>query len=227
MILHNRRAQDQTGANNKAIFGRYLHMTVAEFLRAMVGTSPIEMIAVACGLANVLLIIRRSMWNFPFGLVMVVLYGKIFFEFKLYSDVILQVYFFVIQLFAIVWWLRGQQDNGDIIVRRLPPATLVLLLPGAGLGIALIGTLMARFTDASLPFWDAGILVLSVIAQTLLARRFVENWFFWIATDILAIGVFLAKGLGPTAALYAVFLGLALWGLFQWRQAAKRQGLGA
>lgn len=199
-------------------------MTLTEFLRAMIGSTPIEMIAVACGLANVLLIIRRSLWNFPFGLVMVVLYGKIFFEYKLYSDAILQAYFFVIQLFALAWWLQGRRADGEIRVRRLPRAGLTLIIAGTIIAILGIGTAMGRFTDAALPGWDAGVLVLSVVAQTLLARRFLENWIFWIATDVLAIGVFLAKGLGPTAALYSLFLCLAIWGLFDWHRTAARQG---
>lgn len=71
---------------------------------------------------------------------------------------------------------------------------------------------MGRHSDAALPVRDAGMLVLSVIAQTLLARRYLESWLFWIATDCLAIGLYLTRGLGPTAALYTVFLGLAIWG---------------
>jgi nicotinamide mononucleotide transporter len=195
-------------------------VTSIEFLRAMIGTTPIEMAAVACSLINVILIIRRSLWNFPFGIVAVTLYGKIFYDYQLYSDVILQVYFFVIQLFAIVWWWQGKQADGEVTVHRMAPATLFLTAVTAAAGAALIGMLMGRFTDAALPFWDASILTLSVTAQTLLARRFVENWLFWIATDIIAIGVFAARGLGPTSALYAVFLCMAIWGLRDWLRKA-------
>ena len=198
-------------------------MMVTEFLWAMIGTTKIEMIAVACGLANVLLIIRRSLWNFPFGLVMVVLYGKIFYDYALYSDAILQVYFFAIQILAIFWWVRGQREDGEIRVQRLPPAALAAILAGAVVMTLGIGWGMGRHTDAALPVWDAGVLVLSVIAQTLLARRYLENWLFWIATDCLAIGLYLTRGLGPTAALYTVFLGLAIWGWLDWRRTAARQ----
>jgi nicotinamide mononucleotide transporter len=202
-------------------------LTIATFLQAMIGTTPIEMAAVACSLANVLLIIRRSLWNFPFGLVAVVLYGIIFYDYQLYSDAILQVYFFVIQLFAVVWWWRGQQADGEVTVRRLSPAMLGLTIVAAVLIALVVGSLMARLTDAALPFWDAGVLTLSITAQTLLARRYLENWLFWIATDILAIGVFAAKGLAPTAALYAVFLCLAIWGLRDWSRKAAMQAVTA
>ena len=84
---------------------------------------------------------------------------------------------------------------------------------------------MARFTDASLPYWDGAVAALSVLAQFLLTRRNIENWYLWIVVDILAIGLFIKKGLQPTAALYAVFLVLATIGLFTWIAARNEQKL--
>ncbi len=66
-----------------------------DFIAQMIGSRPIEMIAVFCGLVNVSLIIRRSIWNYPFGFLMVVLYAKIFYDYQLYSDALLQIYFFL------------------------------------------------------------------------------------------------------------------------------------
>ena len=65
-----------------------------DFLLAMTGSRKIEIIAVLLGLANITLLIRRSIWNYPFGIVMVTLYAWIFFEAKLYSDALLQPFFF-------------------------------------------------------------------------------------------------------------------------------------
>ena len=55
--------------------------------------SPLEIIAVILGLANIVLIVRRSLWNYPFGIAMVALYFVIFVEAKLYSDALLQIFF--------------------------------------------------------------------------------------------------------------------------------------
>ena len=76
-----------------------------DFLSQMIGTRPIEIIAVICGLINVTLIIKRSIWNYPFGFVMVVLYAKIFYDYQLYSDSLLQIYFFFIQFYGLWYWL--------------------------------------------------------------------------------------------------------------------------
>ena len=65
--------------------------------------NPLEMIAVALGLANVGLLVRRSIWNYPFGMAMVALYFVIFRDARLYGEAALQVFFFVVQGWG--WWL--------------------------------------------------------------------------------------------------------------------------
>ena len=77
-----------------------------------------------------------------------------------------------------------------------------------------------RLTDAALAYPDAATTAFSLVAQWLLARKRLESWAFWIGVDVLAIGVYAAKGLYITCGLYAVFLGLAVAGLATWRRVA-------
>ena len=65
---------------------------------------------------------------------------------------------------------------------------------------------------------------MSITAQMLLAWRKLENWLLWIVTDMVAIGLYLSKGLKPTAALYAVFLVLSVVGFIDWWRKLRAQG---
>ena len=192
---------------------------MTEFLTAMLGGRAIEVVAVFLGIANVGLLMRRSIWNYPFGICMVTLYGFIFFEAKLYSDMLLQGFFFAIQCYGWWYWLQGLPEDGHIKVRVLPARAYAPYTLAAVAGIVGLGTLMARLTDAALPYWDATTTVLSVIAQILLARRRLENWILWIVVDVLAIGIYYVKGLYPTMVLYTIFLGMASGGLLLWLRA--------
>lgn len=192
---------------------------VGTFLLGMIGSRPIEITAVCLGLINVTLIIRRNVWNYPFGIVMVILYAQIFYDYKLYSDALLQIYFLGIQLYGWWYWLRHRDATGHVIVERLPRRLYVWYGGLAVAGVGILGSAMDNFTDADFPYWDGTIAVLSVIAQFLLSRRLLESWVVWITVDILAIGLFWVKDLTPTAALYAVFLVLAAIGLWTWRRA--------
>lgn len=197
-------------------------MGLLEFLGGMFGTRLIEIMAALLGLANVALIIRRSLWNYPFGLAMVVLYGWVFFDARLYSDALLQLYFFLIQIFGLVWWLRGRDDGGLVRPRSLPATLALLAAAGTAAGTVALGYGMATYTNADLPYWDAATTAMSVTAQFLMARRYVQSWLVWIAVDVLAIGIYAVKGLAPTAALYAVFLAMALAGYWNWQKTMGR-----
>jgi nicotinamide mononucleotide transporter len=71
----------------------------------------------------------------------------------------------------------------------------------------------------SIPLLDALITALSLTAQWLLNQRKLESWIFWISVDLVSIPVYAYKQLYLIALLYGVFLGLAILGYRQWRQA--------
>jgi nicotinamide mononucleotide transporter len=182
----------------------------------------IELIATLFGLACVWFYIRQSIWSWPTGLVQVCLYVWIFFQARLYSDFLLQLVYVVLQLYGWYYWLRGSgKQAGEVPVVRLARAAAVAWLGVAVVGTAILGFVMRRYTNAALPYWDAAITVLSLIAQALLARKVLENWPIWVTVDVLAIGVYLAKGLYITTGLYAVFLGMAIAGWIAWQRSYR------
>jgi nicotinamide mononucleotide transporter len=180
-----------------------------------------EIIAVLLGLANIVLIIRRSVWNFPFGIAMVSLYAVIFYDAKLYSDAGLQVFFIIVNAYGWLAWGRSKADEGDIIVRRLSSLAYAGWIAGSIAAIAAWGYFMSANTDASYPYWDASVAMLSVAGQILMTRRFVENWHYWIIVNLISIPLYIAKDLHLTAGLYGVFLILAIAGLVEWRKAQR------
>jgi nicotinamide mononucleotide transporter len=183
--------------------------------------STLEIIAAMLGVVNVLLVVRRSIWNYPFGIAMVSLYFFVFRDAKLYSDALLQLFFLVINLYGWWAWSRAEQVDHGVAVSRMSTKSRLYWLVGTAIAIALWGSGMARWTDAAAPFADATIAGLSVSAQILQSFRRVESWVLWIAVDTLAIGLFLWRDLLVTAALYALFLALAIAGLIEWKRKAS------
>ena len=182
--------------------------------------SCLEILAATLGIINLVLIARRTIWNYPFGIAMVCLYFIVFAQASLYSAAGLQIFFFASQLYG--WWYWRQSTAGDtpVPVRRLGAgARAGALIGGALISIAL-GAGMSRWTDAAAPWWDAGNAGFSMVAQVLTDRRCIESWPVWIGINILSIGLYASQGLLATAALYAVFLCIAAWGWDSWRRAA-------
>ena len=182
-----------------------------------------EWIAALLGVITVVLVVRRSVWNFPFALAMVSLYFFEFLDEKLYSDALLQIFFFVIN--AAGWWLWSRApkvDDGIVVEAMGKDARLAWIAATAGLS-ALWGWAMATYTDAAAPYWDAAVVGTSVAAQWLQSLRRVESWVLWILADCLAVPLYLWKGLYPTAILYTVFLVLAVLGLREWARTWRRE----
>lgn len=180
-----------------------------------------ESIAALFVLANVWLLSMRSIWNFAFGIVGVAIYGWVFWDARLYGDALLQIFFIAVQLYGWRQWARGLQSDGEIVVERLSPGELGVWLVGIAAATAGWGYAMHRFTDNAAPWADTAIVVLSVAAQLLLTRRKIDNWYLWIAVNLVSIALYVSRGLQVTALLYCVLLGLAVWGLLQWRRAER------
>lgn len=181
--------------------------------------SGVEWLAAALVLVNVALVARRSIWNYPFALVAVSLYAVVFFEAQLYSDMLLQGFFFALNIYGWWNWRHAKDDVG------IPVGWMTIQdrwLWGAGVAAAwLCWSLgMSRLTDAAAPFADGAVAMASIAAQWLLARRRVESWFLWILVDLIAVPLFASRGLYATSAVYAVLLVISIVGLVQWRRAA-------
>lgn len=188
-----------------------------------------EICGTLLGVIGVALMIRQNVWGWPVGLVQVTISAWVFLQAKLYSDVLLQGFFFAIQAYG--WWHwrhgRGGAGGGKLPVTRLRWPAVVAWTVFGGVATAAWGELMRRTTDAALPHWDAFILVFSVIAQWLQARKRIENWSAWMIVNLVAVGVYWAKDLWLFAGLYALFFGMAVAGQIAWRRTLQEETSGA
>jgi nicotinamide mononucleotide transporter len=186
----------------------------------------LEFFAAALGLVSVWMVVRRVIWAFPIGIVMVLLYAWVFFQKKLYSDVLLQFFFAGMQVQGWVAWHRNarqQVDQSSIAVRDLSPRQWWLTFVLQGGGTWLLGSAMARWTDAAVPYFDAFAAVMSMLAQWWMNQRYTQNWLLWIAVDALYLYIYSRQGLYLTTGLYAIFLVMAVLGYREWRSKAAVQ----
>lgn len=186
----------------------------------------IEAAAVVFGLLAVWLTVRQNIWCWPAGLVQVSLYVVIFMSVKLYSDLILHVIYIFLQVYGWYSWKYGGRDHSALPVTSLSPRAVAGWSAIALGGTVAWGSLMGSLTDAAVPYGDAFTTAASLIAMWLQARKRLESWMFWIAVDVVAIGIYWFKALYLTTGLYAVFLVLSIIGWREWRDSLrKRQGV--
>lgn len=183
---------------------------------------PLDLLNLVLGVLGVWLMVRRTLWAFPVGLLAVSVQGVLFFHDRIYADALLQVFFFV--MLAWGWW-HWTHDRGS--APELPITMLPWPKRAVALGLAGLATVVAAFllqkTDARMPWRDAFIAAFSVAGQLLQARKVFENWILWTVVNVVAVVSYWQVDLAYTAFLYTIYLVLGISGGWAWLQAWKKQ----
>jgi nicotinamide mononucleotide transporter len=189
------------------------------------GSSCPELLGFITGVLNVWLVTRENIWSWPLGVLNAGFYVVVFARTGLYSDTGLQVVYLVLSLYGWWHWLRGGPSHAPVVVTRTPRRTAVIMTVIALVSWVTLATITGRIPGAALPWLDAALVSISLVAQYMMTRKLLENWLLWIAVDVVYIGLFINRQLPVTAILYAVFLVLAIIGYVQWHRSAARTQL--
>jgi nicotinamide mononucleotide transporter len=142
------------------------------------------------------------------------LYIFIFYQAGLYSDMELQLVFILMSAYGLYQWQQAEAE--------WKPTKNSLAQNILGIMIALLYGLVAGFlherftTQVKNPYWDACLAGLSILGTFWAAQRKIENWILWILVDIAYVGMYIVNGLHGTAALYAIYIILAIYGWTSW-----------
>ncbi len=175
---------------------------------------------------------KKSIWNWPVGILAVILFGALFYQIRLYSDLMEQIYFLGTGIWGwFVWAKLGKEETKDADsmggVHRSSPLEMACTGLALVVGTVLLGYLMSRIhlffptwfpEPAAFPFLDAFTTVASFAAQILLVFKRVENWYLWIVIDIIGVWLYYEKEVKFVAILYFIFLVLATKGMLAWRK---------
>lgn len=184
-----------------------------------------EVAGFVTGVVAVYLVAKEHIWNWPVGLMNVSLYAYVFFGARLYADMSLQFLFFTLGVIGWYVWLRGGTNQSQLQVSRLSGRHWGVVLASIAGGTAIYVPVITYSRGAS-PLWDSLLTVISIAAQVLLNLKKLENWVLWMVVDIAFIPLYLSRKLYPTAILYAIFLGLAIYGFLSWRKSLAEQANG-
>jgi nicotinamide mononucleotide transporter len=182
--------------------------------------SPLEWAASAAVLLNAVLVARRSMWNWPVGVLAVSLFFVVFVQARLYAATGLQVVFLALNLYGWWAWSRARAAQPELPVTRLRPAQSLATIAAIAALAAGIALLLVRTTQAVQPAWDAANTATALAAQFWQARRAVECWPLWLAVNIGSVGLYATQGLWVAAATYAALAVIAAFGWRQWARAS-------
>jgi nicotinamide mononucleotide transporter len=181
-----------------------------------------EVLGFATGLLNVALLIRQHILNWPLGILNVLLLMVVFWSAGLYADAALQIVYVVLGCYGWWAWRYGGERHSRLVVRSTTVREWLALAVAGVLLTAGLWLFLDRLTASTVPFFDAVTTALSLLATYGQTRKLVENWWLWIAADLIYIPLYGYKDLWLTAILYVVFLALCVAGLRAWRTAQRQ-----
>ncbi len=183
----------------------------------------LEKPAIVAAFLNIFLAARNSIWNWLFGLIAVTLYGYIFYQTKLYGNMSLQVVYFLFQIFGFYQWQYGGEKHGKLSVTKTPASQYVILSIAFIVLFFVYFFTLADYTNSTTPLIDALTTAMSLVAQWMMCKRWIENWILWMIMDLTAIEMYWDKHLQLTAILYAIFFILCCFGYRTWKKSMMNQ----
>lgn len=193
-------------------------------INGVLQTTLLEWIAVATGLTSVWFSMKENILVYPTGIVSVLIYVYIAFLYKLYADMGVNFYYFVMSVYGWYYWVHPKDESRNqarvtINSRNEHFITAAILI--VSFGILYYG--LTNFTDSDVAFWDALTTCFAIAGMWLMARKKLESWVAWIITDLISIPLYFYKGLVMTSFQFLVFTVLAFAGYFAWRNSYREQ----
>ena len=181
----------------------------------------LEIIAVVCGLAYLILIIKEQTIGWYFGSLGSLLSIFLFFKIKLYSEAILYIYYVIIGFYGLWLWSKNDKNNEKL---KVTENTITQNLSLIGIGVVLafsLGYVFKTYTDAENPYLDAFTSIFSFIASYLEAKKVLNAWLFWIVINGLTLFLYFDKDLNYYFALTIVYTVFSFVGYAKWRKSLK------
>jgi len=186
--------------------------------------SYVELIGTLFGLFTVYFASRANILTWGTGIVNEIFLFILFFQVQLYADMFLQVYFFIVTIYGWYYW---KTNTAEKMISEINFRNKLLLATAIFIFSLLSGFLFSNIhlylpeyfkVKASYPYIDSFVMVSSIVATVLLAKKKTENWYLWIAVDLVCVVLYFKKGIYFLSLEYFIFLGLASYGLYHWKK---------
>lgn len=193
-----------------------------QFLQGLLQTTWLEFVAVFAGISSVWYSKKENVLVYPVGLINTIIYIYLSFSAKLFGEATVNLYYTIMSLYG--WWIWVKKDNQEQNL-QISYSTWKEWLVQIGFFVVCYITiyfsleyLKKAFAPGAIPWGDAFASAAAFTGMWLMTRKKIENWFWWILTNIACIPLYYVKGYVFTSVYYFVLLILAIWGWIEWKQ---------
>ena len=187
--------------------------------------SGLEVLAVVLAIAYLMLAIRQNIWCWPCAAVSTACYVYLFIDARLYMESLLNVFYLAMAFYGWYSWARPGGRDSTLPVTRYPLRAHVIAILVIGALAGLFGYLLATYSDAAYPYIDSMTTWAAIWTTFLVARKVLENWWYWLVIDTVSIFLYWDRGLQLTALLFALYVVMIPFGLLSWTRSYRKQAV--
>ena len=198
-----------------------------QFILDIQHTSLLEFIAVFFGIASVWYSRKENILVYPVGLANTIPYVYISIRGSLYGEASVNLYYTIMSIYGWILWAKKNEQKEHIVLitwsNKKEWMQEILFFAVFYLVIFISLTYLKKdFAPGAIPWADAFASSTAFTAMWLMARKKVESWYWWIATNIASIPLYFVKHYVFTSVYYFILLIMAFWGLYEWIQRANK-----
>ena len=184
----------------------------------------LDIVTTVLGLAYILFEYKASVWMWVVGFLMQALGIVLYYQKELYADCGMEFYYLSVTIYGFWRWIKPQANSHKPIAISFFPKKLILpWLAVIGVVWAVIYWLLVTFTNSNVPLADSFTTALSIFGIWALAHKYLEQWFIWIAVDVVTSVLYYYKDIPFKGSLYALYVVIAILGYRKWRRMMKEQ----
>jgi len=203
-----------------------MHEVFSRFIEEIKNTSWLEFIAVVSGIASVWYSRGENILVYPVGLINTVIYIFISVKSSLFGEASVNLYYTIMSIYGWLLWAKKNQQQLHLLKITFSTSKqwiqqLLFFCGGYVLIFFSLTYLKKNFSSGAIPWADAFASSTAFTGMWLMAKKKVESWYWWIATNIASIPLYFVKFYAFTSVYYVILLVLAVMGLFSWQQKAK------
>ena len=181
-------------------------------------TSLLEVFGVVFGLLSVIYAKKEHVFVFPTGIISVLIYVYLCFNVKLYADMAINAFYFIMSLYGWYRWTHVNGKTKNRTISRTNNYQKLYLSISFIISFYIIWFVLENYTDSNVALIDSLTTSIFIIGMWLMALKKIENWTLWIIGDFISIPLYIFKGLMLTSIQYMVFLVIAIFGYISWRR---------
>ena len=189
--------------------------------------SLLELLAVVFAVAYLVLAVRENSLCWYAAGISTLIFLFIFWDVKLYMESGLQIYYLAMAFYGWYQWRGANRETASLRVSKWRAKQHVIALALIATLTFISGSLLNSGTDANLPYLDSFTTWASVVTTFMVARKILENWFYWLVIDSVSIYLYFDRELYFTSLLFAIYIVIIFFGWFAWNRSYRQREIEA